>query len=123
MLFILIWFSFRECIEYLLFGNRISSFTIYQLLYILDVKNYDKDIENFRNDFININSKNFSPSDDLLKMLKENNIDLGKELINDDETIKLFQESFISEKSFFAGLEFEDCIERHEIVSGEINYK
>ena len=112
-----------ECIEYLLFGNRISSFTIYQLLYILDVKNYDKDIENFRNDFININSKNFSPSDDLLKMLKENNIDLGKELINDDETIKLFQESFISEKSFFAGPEFEDCIERHEIVSGEINYK
>jgi hypothetical protein len=87
------------------------------------VKNYDKDIENFRNDFININSKNFSPSDDLLKMLKENNIDLGKELINDDETIKLFQESFISEKSFFAGPEFEDCIERHEIVSGEINYK
>ena len=113
-----------ECIEYLLFGNRISSFTIYQLLYILDVKNYDKNIENFRNDFININQKKISLSDDLLKMLKENNIGLEKELIiNDDETIKLFKKNFISKKFFFGSPELQDCIDRHEIVSGEINYK
>ena len=57
-------------------------------------------------------------------MLKENNIGLEKELIiNDDETIKLFKKNFISKKFFFGSPELQDCIDRHEIVSGEINYK
>ena len=68
--------------------------------------------------------KKISLSDDLLEMLKENNIGLEKELIiNDDETIKLFKKNFISKKFFFGSPELQDCIDRHEIVSGEINYK
>ena len=73
-----------KCIEYLLFGKRISSFSVQELLFLLDVKNYDKKLKEFNKEFNNINSKPLPPSDELKKMLKEININLEIISINDE---------------------------------------
>ena len=40
-----------ECIEFLLFEQRISNFSLIQLIYILDVNNYNENFRTFRINF------------------------------------------------------------------------
>ena len=85
-----------KCIEYLLFGKRISSFSVQELLFLLDVKNYDKKLKEFNKEFNNINSKPLAPSDELKKMLKEININLDLIAINNENSVaSLFNDNYI----------------------------
>ena len=63
-----------ECIEFLLFKQRISNFSLIQLIYILGVNNYNIDFRTFRNNFQNIS--NHIPSDICKDMFLQINIKL-----------------------------------------------
>ena len=85
-----------KCIEFLLFGKRISSFSVQELLFLLDVKNYDKKLKEFNEEFNNINLKPLAPSDELKNMLKEINIDFDLISINNEDNIaSLFRDNYI----------------------------
>ena len=58
----------------LLFKQRISNFNLIQLIYILDVNNYNVDFRTFRNNFQNIS--NHIPSDICKDMFLQINIKL-----------------------------------------------
>ena len=112
-------FESGECIEYLLFGKRISLFTIKQLLYLLDVNNYNKELEKFKEDFNNKNSKKFIASEEFISMLKEIDITLDINFINnDDEFTKLFKDNYILEDYYLIETpKLYDCTENYEIIS------
>ena len=61
-----------EVIELLLYNRIVDTLNLKESIYILTKKNYNKDINKFREDFININQKSIN---DLLKEGRENNSD------------------------------------------------
>ena len=73
----------EECIEILLFGGRVKFFTIKQLVFILDVKNYELNFGQFRHNFMNL--KNYYPSEICRQMLSEININLNNIDLNEKE--------------------------------------
>ena len=48
----------KDFIKKLIFGNSEPKFCIEQMLYILDIKNYDKDYNSFREEFIKYSKEN-----------------------------------------------------------------
>ena len=58
-----------ETVQKLLYGRFISSLTINEILFILDLENYKVDYEIFRNNFIKCNSSVYKISDYLSKLL------------------------------------------------------
>ena len=73
-------------IEVKLFGKKMETLKLYQLLYIIDIDNYKKDYKTFNLDFQNINK--FDISENLYNMFKKY---FEKELIfNNDEKVEFF---------------------------------
>ena len=72
-----------QFIESLLFNQRKSEYTIYELLYIIDIDNYNVDFKIFRKNFQSIN-QNYKPSQNFINMLK----DIGLETENNLNMIK-----------------------------------
>ena len=109
-----------ECIEFILFGKRISSFTTKQILYFLDVNNYNKTCEKFREDFNNINAQPLNLSKEFLDMLKEINIDMDKNLINQKDVLsELFKENYILKDSLIQTPVLNNCVEKMELFYDE----
>ena len=78
--------EFGRFIEIKLFGKRMNTLYLFQLLYILDIDNYKNDFRTFNLNFQNINK--FNISENLYEMFKRH---FGIELIyNDDEKCKSF---------------------------------
>ena len=100
-----------ECIELLLFGNRIKFFNIKQMIYILDINNYNQNFNKFRENFMNI--KNYFPSKECKELLLEIDINLNEININDDSSLAGlfgFNESIYYENEENIELPFlEDC--------------
>ena len=100
-----------ECIELLLFGGRIKFFTIKQLIFILDVNNYNQNFNEFRKNFVNI--KNYSPSKECQELLLEIGINCSEINLNDDTPLTAlfgFNESINYENDENVELPFlEDC--------------
>ena len=108
------------CIEFLLFGGRISTFSVKQLLYLLDVNNYNKELKKFTADFKDIDSKPFAPSEELKCMLKEIDIDLNIYLMkNEKDYANLFREKFILEDNNIEIPLINGCVERYEEKKSE----
>ena len=104
-----------QCIEFLLFGKRVSSFSINELLFLLDVVNYNKSLEKFNEEFNNINSKRLNPSKELKEMLKEINLDFNFESINDpNNAADLFIDSYILEDFNIEVPLLQNCVENYE---------
>ena len=57
-------------IEFLLFHQRKKEYSIYELLYIIDIDNYKVDFKTFRKKFESIN-KNYKPSQNFINMFKD----------------------------------------------------
>ena len=105
------------CIELLLFGERISTFSVKQLLYLLDVNNYNKELKKFTEDFKDIDSKFFAPSDELKYMLKEIDIDLDIYSVNTEKEYgNLFREKYILEDNIIEIPIIKGCVERYERI-------
>ena len=106
-----------ECIDFLLFGKN-DSFNMKQILYFLDVNNYDKTYEKFREDFDNIEAQSLNISKEFLEMLKEVNINLDLDLINKigDE---FFKENYILNDSLIQMPVLNDCVEKMELIRDE----
>ena len=75
----------EECIEYLLFGKKCERFTLKEVIYILDIENYNKHYEEFRRDFQNLESIKYEPSNDLLNMLNKIGVELSIVNIEDNK--------------------------------------
>ena len=111
-----------KCIEFLLFGKRISLFSIKQLLYLLDVKNYDKELKNFNQDFNDADSKPVSVSEELKNMLREINIDLDLsfDLVEQDDQTTLFRDNYILEEDTAIELPMlNNCVEDYDFCQDE----
>ena len=107
-------------IEFLLFGKRVSLFSIKQLLYLLDVNNYNKELEIFKKEFNDVDLRPFSFSDELKNMLKEINIDLDVKIIDDDKT-NLFRDKYILEDDSTIEAPFlNNCVENYELCQDEV---
>ena len=68
-----------QFIESLLFNQRKSEYNIYELLYIIDIDNYNVDYKNFRKKFQSA-EHNYKPSQNLINMLKDIGIETEKNL-------------------------------------------
>lgn len=109
-----------ECIEALLFEKRILTFNTKQILYLLDINNYNKELEKFKEDFKHVNSKPFSLSGDLKKMLEEIEIIIDEDSLNNDEELA----KLVKENNIFKGTTFDvpilhNCVEKFELFSDE----
>ena len=106
-----------ECFDFLLFGKN-DSLNMKQILYFLDVNNYDKTYEKFREDFDNIEAQSLNISKEFLEMLKEVNINLDLDLINKigDE---FFKENYILNDSLIQMPVLNDCVEKMELIRDE----
>ena len=88
-----------ECIEFLLFKQRISNFSLIQLIYILDVNNYNINFRTFRKNFQNIS--NYIPSNICKDILLEINIKLILSNIKKEQFFAcLFNKNNISNNYF-----------------------
>ena len=100
-----------ECIELLLFGQRFDKFSFKQLLFIMDINNYDQDFKDFKSQFQEITrgKRNYSPSNKLKDMLLE--IDLDLNLIKNDKKslANMYSEHNILENSFSKPIYLENC--------------
>jgi hypothetical protein len=77
-----------EFVEELLFGAMEDEIELTQMLYILDIKNYDKEIDDFRKEYISYKDTKIYPiSPDFKDFLKQLGIDSEK--INFKETKRL----------------------------------
>ena len=68
-----------QFIESLLFNQRKSEYTIYELLYIIDIDNYKVDFKIFRKNFQSVN-QNYKPSQNFVNMLKDIGLETEKNL-------------------------------------------
>lgn len=103
-----------ECIEILLFGGRIKYFTLKQLIFILDIKNYELEFNQFRKKFINI--QNYIPSKECKKLLSELDINFNYISLDDNQpTAALFgfnQSISVCESNDIIDVPFlDDCTE------------
>ena len=107
-------------IEFLLFGKRISLFSIKQLLYLLDVKNYDKELKVFNEDFNNVDSIPFTASEDLKNMLKEIDIVFSEKLLEMDNNTTLFRDNYILKEDAVIELPIlKNCVEDYDFCQDE----
>ena len=109
-----------ECLEALLFEKRILTFNTKQILYLLDINNYNKELGKFKEDFKHVNSKPFSLSTDLKEMLEEIEIILDEDSLNNDEELA----KLVKENNIFKGTTFDvpilhNCVEKFELFSDE----
>ncbi len=119
-IYLLVYNESGECIEALLFEKRILTFNTKQILYLLDINNYNKELEKFKEDFKHVNSKPFSLSGDLKKMLEEIEIIIDEDSLNNDEELV----KFVKENNIFKGTTFDvpilhNCVEKFELFSDE----
>ena len=104
-----------ECIELLLFGKRIEKFTIKQALYILDINNYNKNYNDFRKDFQNLNSAEYLPSKDMENMLSNINVNIHIIDTKSNEYIGyLFSEKYINMDDIADFPVLHNCCEKYE---------
>ena len=68
-----------QFIESLLFNQRKSEYSIYELLYIIDIDNYKDDFKNFRKNFESV-GENYKPSQNFINMLKDIGLETEKNL-------------------------------------------
>ena len=109
-----------KCIEFLLFGKRISLFNVQELLFLLDVNNYDKKLALFKDEFNNINQKPLNPSNELKNMLKEINIEFNFSEANDDtNTVSLFRDKYILDDFNVEMPNLNNCVEYYEFPTDE----
>lgn len=109
-----------KCFELLLFGKRILSFSITQILYLLDVNNYSKNFKEFRENFLNIQPKTLNPSEEFLEMLKDINLNIDQSLINNNGEIStLFKENSIFEGFTIPVPLLDNCIDKIELDDDE----
>ena len=109
-----------ECIESYLFGKRFENFNIKQLIYLLDIYNYNKNYREFSNDFQNINSLEYIPSKDFMNMIKFLELDLSLIDIDDKNEIGyLFKEKYIYGNNYIEVPTFYNCCEHFELGQDE----
>ena len=115
-----------EYIELLLFGSRVRFFTLKQLVFILDINNYNQNYTQFRENYINI--RNYSPSKECEALLGEIGIKLSNIILCDEEnvTAALFgvNESINYENDEKIEVPFlEECIDNiYELNNLDTNY-
>ena len=115
-----------ECVELLLFGRRFRFFTLKQLVFILDINNYNQNYTQFRENFINI--RNYSPSKECQALLWEIGINLSNINLCDEEHVTAalfgFNESINYENEEKIEVPFlEECIENiYELNNLDTNY-
>ena len=68
-----------QFIESLLFNQRKSEYSIYELLYIIDINNYKDDFKIFRKNFQSV-GENYKPSQNFINMLKDIGLETEKNL-------------------------------------------
>ena len=69
----------KDFIKKLIFGNSEPKFCIEQMLYILDIKNYDKDYNSFREEFIKYSKENgYNISIEFEKFIEKLDINLNE---------------------------------------------
>jgi hypothetical protein len=77
-----------ECIEFLLFKQRISNFSLIQLIYLLNVNNYNVNFRTFRKKFQNIS--NYIPTNIYKDILLEINIKLTLSNIKKEQSLNAY---------------------------------
>ena len=75
-----------DYIEELLYGSSISNLYYKQILFILDIDNYDCEYTEFKKKFLNCNNCNLKISDNFKSLIKSLNIILD----NPDENLRLY---------------------------------
>ena len=109
-----------EYVEFLLFGKRILEFNIKQILYILDIKNYEKNYIDFSEGIKDIELDTYTPSKDLEDMLKEIDIELDILDINHKENIgSLFKDKNLAGELINSPPFLHNCCENFEIEADE----
>jgi hypothetical protein len=109
-----------KCIEFLLFGKRVSLFSVQELLFLLDVNNYDKKLDEYKEEFSNINLKPLNPSEELKNMLKEINIEFNfSEANGDTNTVSLFKDKYILDDFNVEMPNLNNCVEYYEFPTDE----
>ena len=98
-------------LEIFLFGDRLNDISIIQSLYLLNIKNYEKDFYLFRNDFIKITEFSQKKSDFFNKYNLENNKENDTILFSDDKGERnITDEDFI----FYEVLDFDKLKQTNE---------
>ena len=97
-----------ETLEIRLFGRKVSSLTINEALYIINIKNYEQDYKSFR---YNFNNCNYNKTSDLIdESLKQTLIGLNisiNDIINGKNILYSLPNSIKENKAFmFAGKSF-----------------
>ena len=109
-----------KCIEFLLFGKRVSLFSVQELLFLLDVNNYDKKLDEYKEEFSNINLKPLNPSEELKNMLKEINIEFDYDKMDDnDNAASLFRDSYILDDFNIEMPNLQNCVEYFDFSPNE----
>ena len=109
-----------ECVEFLLFEKRIVEFNIKQILYILDIKNYEKNYIEFSEGIQDIELEGYIPSKDLENMLKEIDIELDILDINNKENVgSLFKDKYLTGEFINNPSFLHNCCENFEIEVDE----
>ena len=109
-----------KCIEFLLFGKRVSLFSVQELLFLLDVNNYDKILDEYKEEFSNINLKPLNPSEELKNMLKEINIEFDYDKMDDnDNAASLFRDSYILDDFNIEMPNLQNCVEYFDFSPNE----
>ena len=74
-----------DYIEELLYGKTISSLTYKEMLFILDIGNYNCSYDEFKKKFINCNNSLIKISNDFLKLIKSLNIKISNDIDNSED--------------------------------------
>ena len=109
-----------ECIEYYLFGKRFVNFTIKQLIYLLDVDNYQKHYKEFRQNFQNIDSINYLPSKRFIEICSKLGVDINIIDINDEKDVgALLKEKYIFDDLIFNVPFLNNCNDDYDLSQNE----
>lgn len=105
-------------IESLLFNERKKKYSLEELMYIIDIENYNVDYNDFRKNFLNVNEK-YIPSSKCIEMLNEIGLDYNlfikiyKNSNKEKPYYSLFNIKNYNHNNKFKGVTFKNCYFDH----------